>query len=269
MARYPDGIDGERIFPKNAPGHFPGWVRTAEVSKQGGTLRHVACDNAFALVYLANKRCIEVHVFGSRADRIDRPDQVVFDLDPAGARDLPLTCQTAPGLREPLEGTLGCTAHVRTTGGKGVHVHVPLDRRAGFDDVRAFARAVARRLEDARPRELTTAQRKDARSGRLFIDITRNVYAQTVVAPYAVRAGPAHPSRPPRTGMSSPTPRSRRTFSSSGRSASGSATAPIPGRGFAATATICAVHRVCWMSSQMPELSSCKNLGRNYGIEAD
>ncbi|HKB29860.1 MAG TPA: non-homologous end-joining DNA ligase [Streptosporangiaceae bacterium] len=193
MARYPDGIEGERIFQKAVPGYFPGWVRTAEVKKQGGTIRHVVCDNAATLVYLANQGCIEVHVFLSRADRIDRPDQVVFDLDPSGLADFPLACRTALRLRELLEGTLGLTAYVRTTGGKGLHVHVPLNRRAGFDDVRGFARAVAQRLEHRYPEHLTTEQRKNARSGRLFIDIMRNAYAQTVVAPYAVRARPGAP----------------------------------------------------------------------------
>jgi bifunctional non-homologous end joining protein LigD len=197
MARYPDGIDGERIFQKNVPGYFPGWVRTAEVGKQDGTLRHVVCDNAATLVYLANQGCIEVHVFGSRADRIDRPDQVVFDLDPAGAHDFRLACQTALRLRELLESGLGLTSYVRTTGGKGLHVHVPLNRRARFGDVRDFARAVAQRLEATSPAELTTAQRKDARSGRLFIDVMRNAYAQTVVAPYAVRARPGAPVATP------------------------------------------------------------------------
>ena len=197
MARYPDGIDGECIFQKNVPGYFPGWVRTAEVDKQDGKLRHVVCDNAATLVYLANQGCIEVHVFGSRADRIDRPDQIVFDLDPAGTHDFPLACQTALRLRELLEAGLGLTCYVRTTGGRGLHVHVPLNRRAGFGDVRDFARAVAQRLEDARPAELTTAQRKDARSGRLFIDVMRNAYAQTVVAPYAVRARPGAPVSTP------------------------------------------------------------------------
>ena len=197
MARYPDGIDGERIFQKNVPGYFPGWVRTAEVKKQGGTVRHVVCDNAATLAYLANQGCIEMHIFLSRADRIDQPDQVVFDLDPPGTPQFPVACQTALRLRELLEGSLGLTAYVRTTGGKGLHVHVPLNRRAGFDDVRAFARAVAQRLERADPEKLTTEQRKDARSGRLFIDIMRNAYAQTVVAPYAVRARPGAPVSTP------------------------------------------------------------------------
>jgi bifunctional non-homologous end joining protein LigD len=197
MARYPDGIEGERIFQKNVPGYFPGWVRTAEVGKQGGTLRHVVCDNAATLVYLANQGCIEVHIFCSRADRLDRPDQVAFDLDPAGTQDFPLACQTALRLREFLEEGLGLTCFVRTTGGKGLHVHVPLNRRADFGDVRGFARAVARRLAGTSPGELTTAQRKDARSGRLFIDIMRNAYAQTVVAPYSVRARPGAPVAAP------------------------------------------------------------------------
>ncbi len=197
MARYPDGIDGERIFQLTVPGYFPGWVRTAEVGKQGGTLRHVVCDNAATLVYLVNQGCIGVHVFGSRADRVDQPDQVVFDLDPAGHRDFPLACQTALRLRELLEAGLGLTAYVRTTGGSGLHVHVPLNRRAGFGDVRAFARAVAQRLEDTNPEELATARREDARPGRLFIDIMRNAYAQTVVAPYAVRARPGAPVATP------------------------------------------------------------------------
>jgi bifunctional non-homologous end joining protein LigD len=197
MARYPDGIDGERIFQKNVPGYFPRWVRTAEVGKQGGTVRHVLCDNAATLAYLANQGCIELHAFCSRADRIDRPDQVVFDLDPAGAGDFPLACQTALRLRELLTERLGLTAFVRTTGGTGLHVHVPLNRRSGFGDVRAFARTVAGWLEHGRPEKLTTAQRKDARSGRLFIDTMRNAYAQTVVAPYAVRARPGAPVATP------------------------------------------------------------------------
>ncbi len=197
MARYPDGIGGERIFQKNVPGYFPGWVTTAEVKKEGGTVRHVVCDNAAALSYLANQGCIELHVFLSRADRIDRPDQVVFDLDPPGVPEFPVACRTALRLRELLEGRLGLTAYVRTTGGKGLHVHVPLNRRAAFGDVRGFARAVAQRLERTYPEKLTTEQRKDARSGRLFIDIMRNAYAQTVVAPYAVRARPGAPVATP------------------------------------------------------------------------
>ncbi|HUK70760.1 MAG TPA: non-homologous end-joining DNA ligase [Streptosporangiaceae bacterium] len=197
MARYPDGIDGERIFQKNVPSYFPGWVRTAEVQKQGGTVTHVVCDNAATLVYLANQGCVELHIFLSRADRIGRPDQLVFDLDPPQAAGFSVACRTALRLRELLADPLGLTAYVRTSGGKGLHVHVPLNRRAGFDDVRGFARAVAEVLIRRYPDQLTIEQRKEARSRRLFLDVMRNAYAQTIVAPYAVRARPGAPVATP------------------------------------------------------------------------
>ncbi len=198
MARYPDGIYGERIFQKNVPSYFPGWVRTAEVNKDGGgTVKHVVCDNAATPVYLANQGCIEPHVFLSRVDRIGRPDQMVFDLDPPDISGFPVACRTALQLRELLENRLGLAAYVRTSGGNGLHVHVPLNRRVAFDDVRGFARAVADVLVHDQPDELTTEQRKEARSGRLFLDIMRNAYAQTVVAPYAVRARPGAPVATP------------------------------------------------------------------------
>ncbi len=197
MAKYPDGIDGERIFQKNVPGYFPGWVRTAEVQKQGGVVKHVICDNAATLVYLANQGCIELHVFLSRADRISRPDQLVFGLDPPQAAGFSVACATAVRLRELLADELGLTAYVRTSGGKGLHVHVPLNRRARFDDVRGFARAVAEVLVRRFPDQLTIEQRKEARSGRLFLDVMRNAYAQTIVAPYAVRARPGAPVATP------------------------------------------------------------------------
>ncbi len=197
MARYPDGADGERIFQKNVPGYFPGWVRTAEVQKQGGMVKQVICDNAATLVYLANQGCIEPHVFLSRADRVSRPDQLVFDLDPPQAAGFSVACRTAVRLRELLADELGLTAYVRTSGGKGLHVHVPLNRRARFDDVRGFARAVAEALVRRYPDQLTTEQRKEARSGRLFLDVLRNAYAQTIVAPYAVRARPGAPVAAP------------------------------------------------------------------------
>jgi bifunctional non-homologous end joining protein LigD len=197
MARYPDGIDGERVFQKNAPGHYPDWVRTAQVKKRDGEVRHVVCDNPATLVYLANQACIEPHVFLSRIDKIDEPDQLVFDLDPPDPSGFGVARAAALELRALLEGELGVTTFVKTTGGKGLHVHVPLDRRAGFDDVRAAAREIAAALAAAHPDSMTMEQRKDKRGNRLFLDILRNAYAQTVVAPYSVRARPGAPVATP------------------------------------------------------------------------
>src|SRR5579875_2360968 len=130
MARYPDGIDGPRIVQKNVPGYFPDWIHRVTVPKQGGTVHHVVADQAVTLVYLANQACIEPHVFLSRTGELDHPDQFVVDLDPAEAGGFAVARRCALWLRDLLSGEFGVTSFVRTTGGKGLHVHVPLDGAA-------------------------------------------------------------------------------------------------------------------------------------------
>jgi bifunctional non-homologous end joining protein LigD len=190
MARYPEGITGQRIFQKNVPDYFPGWITRAEVKKQGGVLHHVICDKPATVVYLANQACIELHVFLSRLERLDRPDQLVFDLDPPDADHFGDVRLAALRLRELLAGELGLTSFVKTTGGKGLHVHVPLRADSDFDAVRGFARQVGGLLVTRMPDVVTIEQRKDKRGHRLYVDVMRNAYAQTVVAPYVVRARP-------------------------------------------------------------------------------
>jgi bifunctional non-homologous end joining protein LigD len=188
MARYPDGITGPRIFQKNVPDYFPDWITRTTVPKQGGTLQQVICDKPATLAYLANQACIELHIFLSRTGRLDRPDQLVVDFDPAGADDFGVAGQGALWLRALLADEMGVTCFVKTTGGKGLHVHIPLDRGTGFDEVRALATDLAGVLAARHPDALTTEQRKSGRGGRVYLDVMRNAYAQSVVAPYAVRA---------------------------------------------------------------------------------
>jgi bifunctional non-homologous end joining protein LigD len=197
MIRYPDGITAHAILQKNAPDYFPDWVTRAEVRKQGGSLRHVICDKPATLVYLANQACIELHVFLSKLAAIDDPDQLIFDLDPPDDEHFAQVRRAARLLRDLLEGELGLTAYVKTTGGKGVHVHVPLNAAADFDAARHFARQVADVLAAREPDLVTTEQRKDKRGGRIYADLMRNAYAQTAVAPYAVRARPGAPVATP------------------------------------------------------------------------
>ena len=187
MFRYPDGITGQRIVQKNLSPHFPGWVSRAEVPKQDGVVCQVVADKTATLVYLANQGCIELHVFLSALDALDRPDQLVFDLDPPDEDHFGLACRHALGLRDLLEGELGLTCYAKTTGGKGLHVHVPLRPEAGFDQVRDFARGVAKLLASRSPDQLTVEQRKERRGQRIYLDLMRNAYAQMVVAPYSVR----------------------------------------------------------------------------------
>jgi len=197
MARYPDGIRGQRIFQKNIPGYFPSWISRVEVEKTGGELCQVICDKPATLVYLANQACIELHAFLSRASELERPDQLVFDLDPPGDDRFGDAALLALGLRELLEDELGLTAYVKTTGGKGLHVHVPLRAVDGFDAVRSFAREASEVLAARNPDLLTTQQRRAGRGDRVYSDVMRNAYAQTVVAPYSVRARPgAHVATP-------------------------------------------------------------------------
>jgi bifunctional non-homologous end joining protein LigD len=188
MERYPDGIDGQRIFQKDVPGYFPDWVDRVKVQKEGGELHQVVCEDAATLVYLASQACITPHAWLSRADRPDHPDQLIFDLDPDGD-EFEEARVAALWLRSLLE-ELELPSFAKTTGGKGLHLTVPLDRRADFEEVRGFAREVAEVLASRDPDRLTTEQRKDKRKGRLYLDAMRNAYAQTAVPPYAVRARP-------------------------------------------------------------------------------
>ncbi|HEY2690829.1 MAG TPA: non-homologous end-joining DNA ligase [Streptosporangiaceae bacterium] len=190
MARYPDGIRGPRIFQKNVPDYFPDWITRTEVKKQGGVLHHVLCDKPATVVYLANQACIELHVFLSQVGRLDQPDQLVFDLDPPDDEHFGEARRTALLLRDLLEGELGLTTFVKTTGGHGLHVYVPLRPSGDFDAVRGFARQAAGVLTARHPDLTTTEQRKDKRTGPVYLDVMRNAYAQTVVAPYVVRARP-------------------------------------------------------------------------------
>jgi bifunctional non-homologous end joining protein LigD len=128
---------------------------------------------------------------------LDRPDQVVFDLDPPAQDGFALACRVAVDLRELLAGELGLACYVKTTGGKGLHVHVPVPAQQDFDTVRGFARDVASVLVSRSPANLTIEQRKDQRGDRLYLDVTRSAYAQTGVAPYTVRARPGAPVATP------------------------------------------------------------------------
>ena len=121
----------------------------------------------------------------------NRGDQLIFDLDPS-AEDGALLRDAAKALRDLLE-DIGVSAYVKTTGSSGLHIVTPLQRRAGFDEVRQFAQDAALLVSRQYPEEFTTEIRKEKRQGRLFLDTTRNAYAQTVVAPYGPNREPKWP----------------------------------------------------------------------------
>lgn len=185
MHRFPDGIDHEGFYQKAIGGYFPGWIRRATVEKEDGQVTHVVCENAATLAYLANQACITPHVWLSRADRPRHPDRMIFDLDPSG-HDFGVVREVARALVDLLD-DLGLAVFLQTTGSRGIHVVVPLDRSADFEASRRFARDVADLVARRMPDRATTEIRKKKRGERLFIDVMRNGYAQTAVAPYAIR----------------------------------------------------------------------------------
>ncbi|MFE5915073.1 non-homologous end-joining DNA ligase [Streptomyces wedmorensis] len=195
LERHPDGTDGPVFMQKNVPDHFPNWIHRAELPKEDGTVTYLICDDTATLLYLADQACTTPHRFLSKADLPEHPDRLVFDLDPSGD-DFTVVQETAGWLHELLE-ELELPSLLMTTGSRGLHVLVPLDRRAAFDDVRAFAADVATALTGRHPDRITTEVRKKARRGRLYLDIQRNAYAQTTVTPYAVRARPGAPIAAP------------------------------------------------------------------------
>lgn len=199
MQRFPDGIEGEGFYQKQAPDYFPDWIERVkiEVEEDGEVQPQVVCQGAATLVYLAQQACITPHIWLSRVDQLRQPDKLIFDLDPAGDDFEPVRT-AAQDLRAILE-DIDLAPFVMTTGSRGLHVVVPLERSADFDEVREFAKALAGVLARRRPDDYTTEVRKNKRQGRLFLDYLRNAYAQTSVAPYAVRAKPGAPVATPIT----------------------------------------------------------------------
>ncbi|KOV58957.1 ATP-dependent DNA ligase [Streptomyces sp. NRRL WC-3618] len=191
LERRPDGTDGPRFIQKNVSDSSPEWVHRVEVPKEGGTVVHPVCDDTATLVHLADQASVTLHRWLSRVGRVEYPDRLVFDLDPA-VDDFAPVREAALYLRELLD-TLRLPSAPMTTGSRGLHIVVPLSGHQGFDEVREFARGVAEVLAAAHPDRLTTAARKKERGERLYLDVQRNAYAQTAVVPFSVRATPGAP----------------------------------------------------------------------------
>ncbi|WP_148863546.1 non-homologous end-joining DNA ligase [Marinobacter fonticola] len=188
LHRFPDGIGKSGFFQQNRADHYPGFVDEYAVDHGGNTgqVRHILADHRAALVYLADQGAITLHRWLSQQDHIGNPDTLIFDLDPPGDDFGPVRqagLWVADAMRE-----LGLTPYVMSTGSKGIHVVAPLRPEADFDRVREIAQGLARWLADEHSDELTTEQRKNKRKGRIYLDVMRNAFGQTAVAPYAIRA---------------------------------------------------------------------------------
>lgn len=196
LHRFPDGIGTEGFYQQERPDYFPGWVGSSIVQRtDDNKIEHAVCNNEATLGYLANQGVITMHGWLSRQSRITKPDRLIYDLDPPGD-DRSIVVEAARSLRALMQ-ELDLPAFVMTTGSRGLHVCVPLDATANFDDVRAFAQTSADLLASRHADKFTTEQRKDKRRGRLYLDVMRNSRGQTAVLPYCTRALPGAPVATP------------------------------------------------------------------------
>lgn len=195
MDVFPKGIEAGGAYIKQAPKHFPAWIKRVTVAKRGGTVDHVVANRTDTLVYLAGQNVVTPHIWLSRADLIDKPDRLIFDFDPEHERFAEVRA-AARTLGDMLRG-LGLAPHAMTSGSRGIHVTVPLRRTRTFEEVRRFADAIGDRLVEQDPKRLTREWSKAKRGDRIYVDTGRNAYAQHAVAPYAVRAKAGAPVATP------------------------------------------------------------------------
>ncbi|MFP5577152.1 MAG: non-homologous end-joining DNA ligase [Acidimicrobiia bacterium] len=191
LQRFPDGTDGEGWYQKHVPKHFPDWISTVELPKRGGTVRHVVIDSVDALQYVVNQGTISLHVLGGTVSAPDVPAELLIDLDPS-IEDPAQVVEATAAVRALLD-DLALTGFPKTSGSRGVHVHLPLRGDTPFDAVRALSSRLAQVLAHRHPDLLTVEFAKEDRGDRLFVDVLRNAPAQHAVAPYTLRPKPGAP----------------------------------------------------------------------------
>lgn len=193
--RYPDGVDAPFFFAKNAPQGTPEWVRTVELASPGSTknretIHYPVADDLPTLVWAANLAALELHVPMWRVDargNPENPDLMVFDLDPGAPATILECCEVACHLRQVLEAD-GLAGYPKTSGSKGLQLYVPLDGSSPWQDVHAYAKRVAQRLEKEQPELVVWNMKKELRRGKVLVDWSQNNAAKTTVAVYSLRA---------------------------------------------------------------------------------
>ncbi len=189
LKRYPEGVDQEFFFEKRCPAHRPAWAKTAVVSQDDGERRTACLVNDLAtLMWVENLASLELHVPLARAASPETPDAMVFDLDPGEPANL-LDCGRVALILRDLLLPLHLTSYVKTSGQKGLHVYVPLNRaETTFEDTKKFSKAVATIMEKNYPDLVTAKMAKEYRKGKVFINWSQNDSALTMICVYSLRA---------------------------------------------------------------------------------
>lgn len=186
LVRCPEGYQGECFFQKHLTGSLPDAVRGVMVGVKGIQEEYVAIDDVAGLVALVQMGVLELHPWPAREDNLERPDQLVFDLDPGEGVEWKDVVRGAQDVHERLE-SAGLKTFLRTSGGKGLHVVVPLSRRNDWDEFKAFAKSVADAMTRDDPERYIATMSKAKRRGKLYIDYLRNQRGATAIASYSTR----------------------------------------------------------------------------------
>jgi bifunctional non-homologous end joining protein LigD len=187
--RYPDGVEGEPFFEKNAPMHKPDWVKTAPIWSRHNrrTVNYILADDLATLIWLANLAALELHPSLALAQDIECPTVMAFDLDPGPPANIVQCCQVALWLREIFE-HLGLQSFPKTSGSKGMQLYVPLNTPTTFEQTKLFSHALAQLLEHEHPKEVLSDMKKHLRTGKVFVDWSQNDEHKTTIAVYSLRA---------------------------------------------------------------------------------
>ncbi|HWB81197.1 MAG TPA: DNA ligase D [Nannocystaceae bacterium] len=193
LRRCPEGVGKQCFYQKHASAGMPSGIVTFEIAEDDGARAvYLAVHDATGVVGALQMGALELHVWGSRRDDLEHPDRMVFDLDPDPSVAFTDVTEAAVELRDALQRD-GLTSFVMSTGGKGLHVVVPLDRDADFDAVKAWSRAFAEDRVRAAPQRYVATMTKSKRTGKIFIDYLRNGRGATAIAPFSTRARPGAP----------------------------------------------------------------------------
>ena len=201
LKRWPYGIKGQAYFHKQAPKGKPDWIPTRQFRtwpREGGSrlVDFTLVNDPAALVWMVQMNCIDMNAWYSRVDKPERPDYVVFDLDPPESRNGFAQAIEVAHLIRGLLDELELPGYVKTSGADGIHILAPIQRRATFDDTYAFAEAAARLLEARHPGKVTTEWLKKKRSG-VLVDHRQNGWGKTSASAYSVRPKPGAPVSTP------------------------------------------------------------------------
>lgn len=197
---FPDGIEGPAYYQRDRPRRAPRWLRTVDyqTATDAHRLQTILIDDVAGLIWLANRGAIEFHLWGSRLPNLAEPDQAIFDLDPGDQATFPDVVQAALALRAALQ-RLGLRGYAKTSGGRGLHVYLPLAPGHTFDGVRAWVKTLAERLAAEHPALIAVARGPTHRGRKVTIDHAQNSIGRNTAAPYTVRALPHAPVSAPLT----------------------------------------------------------------------